>query len=658
MGILIPISMMIFGFTALSCSSDGEEESSSSSSSSIDVDFTLPSTMDVASQGSYTFTVNDGKAPLTTDKLYFKDESGISYSCSITSTSSESFTITLANGIVTGTYEVSVKRDSDKKTIGSTYVNIVEELDFEPDASSTVYGQVTCNGNPISGVVMSDGINVTVTDDDGIYEMASDKEYGYVFMSVPSGYVAEADGTFPQIYYQFKGSASDVERADFSLTKVNGQDSYTLLILGDMHLANRTNDKLQFADFVDDINDYISANKSSSLLYGLTLGDMTWDLYWYKNDFDLGDYKDYINDQISGIQIYNTMGNHDNDYLTYNDLDAAAAYIYYIAPPFYSFNIGQVHYVVLDDIDCSAYDGTTDRNYSKGVSDDQLEWLAKDLAYVDTSTPVVVATHAQIFYPSTTSSFKIDHDATNTASLFSVLSDYDVHFFTGHTHECFNVTPTQSSSLGATDTYEHNAGSICASWWWSGYKTEGVHIAPDGAPGGYTIFKVNGTDFTWQYKATGSDVDYQFRSYDLNNVAFGLDDVPNMPSTSSIVKAFTKYITAYPGQSDNKVLINIWNWSTDWSLEVTDGDGNSLSWTQSFAYDPLHILALSIPRFNSSTIKSTPNFVTDNDMCHFFTVTAPNASSTLTIKVTDPFGNVYTETMTRPKEFSVDTYKK
>ena len=40
-----------------------------------------------------------------------------------------------------------------------------------------------------------------------------------------------------------------------------------------------------------------------------------------------------------------------------------------------------------------------------------------------------------------------------------------------------------------------------------------------------------------------------------------------------------------------------------------------------------------------------------------FKVTASSANSTLIIKVTDRFGNVYTETMTRPKTFDVKLYE-
>jgi hypothetical protein len=38
-------------------------------------------------------------------------------------------------------------------------------------------------------------------------------------------------------------------------------------------------------------------------------------------------------------------------------------------------------------------------------------------------------------------------------------------------------------------------------------------------------------------------------------------------------------------------------------------------------------------------------------------VKASSPTSTLEIKVTDRFGNVYTESMKRPKAFSTDNYK-
>lgn len=92
----------------------------------------------------------------------------------------------------------------------------------------------------MAGVVVSDGTEVTVTDAAGIYELRSAKRWGYVFISVPSGYEAPADGVRPLFYQRLLGASHVVERKDFTLTRVDGQDDFTLFLLGDMHLANRT----------------------------------------------------------------------------------------------------------------------------------------------------------------------------------------------------------------------------------------------------------------------------------------------------------------------------------------------------------------------------------------------------------------------------------
>lgn len=108
----------------------------------------------------------------------------------------------------------------------------------------------------MAGVVVSDGTEVTVTDAAGIYELRSAKRWGYVFISVPSGYEAPADGVRPLFYQRLLGASHVVERKDFTLTRVDGQDDFTLFLLGDMHLANRTGDAAQFAQFAADLNAY------------------------------------------------------------------------------------------------------------------------------------------------------------------------------------------------------------------------------------------------------------------------------------------------------------------------------------------------------------------------------------------------------------------
>lgn len=622
-----------------------------------DVQFTVPGSVDVTEGGECTFAVSGGgKSPLTTDTFILESDAGISYVCPIVNTTSDSFTVRLADGCETGYYKVFVKRDARKKSFGRIYINIVEDIDFKPDAGTTVYGIVSSAGVGVENVVVSDGAEVTVTNEKGIYQLKSAKKWGYVFISVPSGYEVPSVGVLPQFHRALKNSADVVERADFKLEKVDGQDSYKIFMLGDMHLANRTGDLGQFAQFTSDLTDYMTRHKGEKM-YALTLGDMTWDLYWYSNSYYFPQYLNTVNSQIKNLQIFHTMGNHDNDFQTRSDYDAAVKYVDQICPTYYSFNIGKVHYVVMDDIDCSSYDGTESRNYVKSLSAEQLDWLAKDLSHVAKTTPVVVAMHAQVFYP-TTSGFKIDHDQVNTLRLFDILDGYTVRFVTGHTHKLFNVTP-DAPIVDGHNFREYNSGSVCASWWWSGNLTPGIHIGTDGTPGGYGIWDVTGTDFQCLYKSTGWPEEYQFRSYDLNNVHFSMADVPLMPSdiSASVKNAYMQYVNAYPQNNDNEVLINIWNWNSDWTLSVVDENRKTLPYTEVWAYDPLHIAALSVKRFNNAGLKSTPSFITDK-FTHFFKVKADDADTDLVITVKDEFGNEWTENMQRPKAFSTDAYRR
>lgn len=622
-----------------------------------DVQFTVPGSVDVTEGGECTFAVSGGgKSPLTTDTFILESDAGISYVCPIVNTTSDSFTVRLADGCETGYYKVFVKRDARKKSFGRIYINIVEDIDFKPDAGTTVYGIVSSAGVGVENVVVSDGAEVTVTNEKGIYQLKSAKKWGYVFISVPSGYEVPSVGVLPQFHRALKNSADVVERADFKLEKVDGQDSYKIFMLGDMHLANRTGDLGQFAQFTSDLTDYMTRHKGEKM-YALTLGDMTWDLYWYSNSYYFPQYLNTVNSQIKNLQIFHTMGNHDNDFQTRSDYDAAVKYVDQICPTYYSFNIGKVHYVVMDDIDCSSYDGSTSRNYVKSLSAEQLDWLAKDLSYVAKTTPVVVAMHAQVFYP-TTSGFKIDHDQVNTLRLFDILDGYTVRFVTGHTHKLFNVTP-DAPIVDGHNFREYNSGSVCASWWWSGNLTPGIHIGTDGTPGGYGIWDVTGTNFQCLYKSTGWPEEYQFRSYDLNNVHFSMADVPLMPSdiSASVKNAYMQYVNAYPQNNDNEVLINIWNWNSDWTLSVVDENRKTLPYTEVWAYDPLHIAALSVKRFNNAGLKSTPSFITDK-FTHFFKVKADDADTDLVITVKDEFGNEWTENMQRPKAFSTDAYRR
>lgn len=564
-----------------------------------------------------------------------------------------SFTFTLDSKVTTGRYEMLVRRNSRTKIVGYINIDIIfDVVDIEPTGGNNVYGVVHCDGEGLADVVVSDGVEVVKTDKDGVYQFKSAKKWGYVFISIPKGYEVGSEGVLPQFHATLTEKADKAERHDFNLVKVN-QEKYRVYFLGDMHLADRTNDLNQFDNCMKEVKADIMDDDVKS--YVITLGDMTWDLYWYSRKYYFPQYLNSVNyyfkNATKQVQFFHTIGNHDHDMCKDGDFNTVVEYVKDIAPTYYSFNIGDVHYIVLDDILCTNVGGAAsakpERTYESEVTDEQLKWLVKDLSYVSQTTPVIVTSHAPVYAKETKKNVN-DYYLNNSATLVSKFKGYKVDFVTGHTHVLYNV---DKSSEGI---YEHNAGAVCASWWWSGYLTPGIHICTDGAPGGYSVWDITGTDKKWRYKGTGRDENEQFRSYDLNNVWFTVEkDAPKVPA--ALKSDFEKYTDAYPKNSKNEVLINIWNWDPNWKIEIKE-NGKTLSCTRVKGYDPLHIAALTAKRFNNSAIKEVPAFITKENY-HMFKVKASSATSTIDIKVTDEFGNVYSETMKRPKEFSTDAYK-
>ena len=615
----------------------------------IDVQFEVPAQMTVEEGAAeISFRVQFAKPPLTTDQIIL-GSGAKEFVCPVISASDTRFSSSIsslwAQGFDSGTYTVNHQRGTTKTKKGTmeVIVKYAGEEEVEPAEGSTVYGKVTCEGAGIAGVVVSDGIEVVKTDAKGVYQLKSKKYHGYVFMSTPSGYEPIVSGILPKFHATLKANAATAERVDFQLKKVDGQDNHRMLLLGDIHLADRTNDKKQFADFVKDINATVSA--TAGKVYAITLGDMTWDLYWLDNHYS---FKEYLTDAsgIKGVTIYHTIGNHDHSMYYMGDFDTVKDYKENIGPTYYSFNIGKVHYVVLDDVECTnstMNSGRTDnayvRAYNGRVVADELTWLKKDLASVPNGTPLVVTMHIPLFNAKGSATLKDASDLENVLKAYP-----EVHLVTAHTHTVYNADKLSNLHL-----YEHNAGSICGTWWWSGYLTPGVHIGQDGSPGGYTLMDVTGTDFKWQYKATGKGTDYQFRTYDRNEIHITKDKYAPKYTGSEFDSSLWK-----SASSANEVYINVWNWDPAWKVEVTE-NGTPLSVSQlvNGELDPLHYIAYTAKRYNSN---ATATFKTEKNY-HLFKVTASSASSTLDIKVTDRFGNVYTETMTRPKAFTTDQYK-
>jgi len=576
-------------------------------------------------------------------------DDGLVYTITISSCDEQSASFILPDDFKSGTYRITVIRGDETQVIGTVSISVSVNLEIPDIEGMTIKGIVYCDGKGIPGVAVSDGYEVTLTDANGVYYLASDKKYKYVFISVPGNYEVANEENLPQFYKRLAG-ASSVERKDFSLVQVDN-DKHVVLMMADWHLANRNSDISQFTSgFLQDLNSTIASyTASGTKVYGMTLGDMTWDLYWYTNQFALPEY--LVQMYNINCTMFNLMGNHDNDPYCVGDWAAEQAYKDVIGPTYYSFNLGEVHYIILDDteyINTGASEGVVgERNYSASLTDDQMTWLERDLATItDPSTPIIIGMHIPFYQPPVVDengNYTPQVKLKNSSAFLSLIEGFsNVHVLSGHAHMNYKVSGTESFM-------EHNTGAVCATWWWTGKPGyAGNHICPDGSPGGFEIWNADGKTVSWQYKGVGYNTNYQFRSYDLNSIQItAADYAPN-----STDEALAPYVGEYasPGFA-NEVLINVWNFDDDWSIEVTE-NGVPLEVSRVNAKDPLHIISYEALRLNAGAIPSD-GFVT-NSSSHFFKVTASGAETTLEIRVTDRFGNEYTETMLRPKALSYD----
>ncbi len=507
----------------------------------------------------------------------------------------------------------------------------------------TVTGKVSCNGEGVVGVEVSDGVEIAVTDSNGVYRLNSKKELGYVFVSIPSGYEVSLDGNSP-LFFKYLDSKKDksVEEADFELNKVDNE-KHAVLAMADFHLAAQNDDIKQFRKVADDINSSISDLKRQGYkVYGISLGDESWDIYWYSNHFTIREAKEQM--KIIKAPVFHNMGNHDGNPYKQGDRASSQKFIDACGPKYYSFNLGKVHYVVLDNTEYINENGREGHvgkiNFRESIESQQMNWLKKDLALIDNShTPIVIAMHSPIYKHPDLKNGKetCDYLLKNGRELEEVLRRFDnVQVLSGHLHKAHHLQQT-------AHIIDHNTPAICGTWWWTD-KLAGNSVCQDGSPSGYGVYLWQGNQVKWYYKSAAHSRSYQFRSYDLNTTW-----IAPKSYAPKFIKDMTQYAHNYATcRNDNKVLINVWNYDPDWTVEVSE-NGKKLDVTQVQMYDPLHIISYDAIRVRrgGARLVDFPTVPTS----HMFMVQANHPNTTLLIRVTDRFGNIYQEKMMRPKAF-------
>ena len=547
--------------------------------------------------------------------------------------------ITVPKTIDLRSYELILKRYNKQQVLGPMTIYKAHFPAIPDQAGMTVKGRVYCGKKAVADVVVSDGVIVTKTDKDGVYYLPSEKKMGYVFVSIPSGYNIESEAgypAFPAMSQQLLNE--DNEQHDFALTEIpGGNTNHVMMVFTDLHLASKTpNTAGKYADIDQYKNKFmpdITAEMAQyANVYALCLGDITWDAFWYKTmnqgpenmvevRYQLPNYKDLMKN--FPCPVFNVIGNHDNDPKVVGDYFTELPFKQHIAPTYYSFNIGDVHYIVLDNDQYDNYNGGSriERIGLLGDSDPQkwqMAWVAEDLKYVDKSKKIVVAMHA----PMTSAGLNPIVTLSGGNDLLGLLQGYQVEFLTGHTHNNHHAKIAEG-------VREHNVAAVCGTWWFNVKSANGgadYDLCKDGSPTGYGVFKFNGTAVQWYYKGIEVARNEQFAVYDMNFVK-------------------SDYKSAV-GAKANEVLVNVWNWDEDWTVSVTE-NGQPLTATRVYRKDPTHY-TWQKDVLEPAHAPGSPNstYLTGYN-AHMFSAIAQVPGSTIKVVVTDPFGGVYEKTIVR-----------
>ncbi len=527
----------------------------------------------------------------------------------------------------------------------------------------TLYGKITCSGVGVPDVVVSDGYNFTQTDESGYYYLNSDKKNGYVFYVIPSGYMPytgasseTADKIFPPFWQavNYPNTPTKVEKHDFKL-KVENNENHIMFFQADPQVGNRSDNN----DYNQYITSYFPRTKQeiaaagSTPIYTTVLGDLSWDYYWYYKSYDIASYRGtLINNYYSfKMRHFSVMGNHDHDGATPEgsdtDFASSSRFRQIMGPNCYSYNIGKLHYIVLDDIiykntyteGASYVKGIVgDRDYTQAFADDQLAWLEKDLSYVSKDATIMLSVHCPLWGINTSFNPYAFLSNNTTQKACNLLKDFKaVHIFSGHRHNTYNIEP---SNYGFNNMYEHTLGAVGGNLWWSGYYS-GHPNCNDGTPGGWQIFYINGDTITWQFHDLENNGNAQFRVVDGNTLR---EFYKNNTTLQEIRKAYTTR-QDYSTLEDNVVLVNVFNYDPKWQVQMFEGS-KELTVTRWRCEDVYHTMTYDIPRFEDKGQYTTDNATNWN--LHTFKAIASSSNSSITVKVTDRFGNVYQKTVTRP----------
>lgn len=488
-------------------------------------------------------------------------------------------------------------------------------------AKGVVYVDANANGirdkkeMGLAGVSVSNGVDVVQTDDKGNYQLTVGDD-NIIFVVKPSGYKLPLDKeNHARFYYLHKPKGSPSlkfagvaptgklpKSIDFGLQATEESGKFSAFVFGDPQAYNDA--EMQY--FQQAVVEEAKTKKGPVL--GISLGDLV------GNDLSLHpSYKQTIGQM--GLPWYNVIGNHDLNFDVKSDSLSDESFERLFGPANYSFNVGNTHFIVLDDV---LYPHPTiGEGYQGGFRKEQLDFVENDLRFVPKEKLVVLAFHIPL-NPDNEAWFRND----DRQRLFDLLSGYPHTLsLSAHTHfQQQNLYTAKHGWKGQNAHHEYNVGTTSGDWYSGQLNAQGIPVSTmrDGTPKGYAILHIDDNKYTFDYKVVGQPDAYAINLF-----------LPAVVS-EKYIKRYPMYANFFLGAKNDKVRYKIDNGKWKEMEQVADQDPG---YTQSvLAFDGAKELLAG--RRPSDAVPST----------HLWKIKLPKlatGSHNITVEATDMFGRTH-----------------
>lgn len=380
-------------------------------------------------------------------------------------------------------------------------------------------GNGTCDESEkgIAKVAVSNGREVTLTDEQGRWALPSAEETDF-FLIKPRGWTPPLnEARIPQFYYIHRAKGSPKvehggveatgplpESIDFPLVPSKEPDRFDVVFFADTQPYS-----IREVEYVG--HDVVEELIGVDAVFGVTLGDIV------GNDLSLFEPLNAVVAHV-GRPWYYVIGNHDMNFDVPNDSHSAESYSRVYGPRYYAFDYGPVHFVALDSIKWIGETADERGHYIGELDEEQLDFLRNDLEQVPSDRLVVFMMHIPL-HAGASPGVQI----INRRELFELIEDRPHTFsISGHMHFCAHYFFDASNGWKGDKPHHHVTIPTVSGSWWRGAPDEvGIPhtLCRDGAPNGYVIATFDGTGYSLRFKAARRPADYQMNIYAPEEVA-------------------------------------------------------------------------------------------------------------------------------------------